>query len=168
MLTLAPASAPITRGTDVKPIRIDVRTISTARPSTVYAVAKDSSRYPAWSAIGSFEHVRPGVDGPYGVGSLRIFRTAPLKLLEEVVELEPDRRVAYVVHRGLPFRDYRADIELSPAPDGGTAIRWHNCFWPKYPGTGLLCRMFMQSIFDTITPALAREAERIEAEQTTD
>jgi len=59
----------------MKPIRIDVRTTSKAKPSTVYAVAKDSSRYPAWSPIGSFEHVRPGAEDLYGVGSLRIFRT---------------------------------------------------------------------------------------------
>lgn len=148
----------------MKPISTDVRANSTARPSTVYAVAKDSSCYPAWSQIGSFEHVRSGAGELYGVGSLRIFRTGPLKLLEEVVELEPERRIAYMLHSGLPFRDYRADIELSPLPNGGTAIRWHNSFRPKYVGTGLLCRAFMQSVLGAITPALAREAERMERE----
>jgi hypothetical protein len=147
---------------EMKPIEIDVRASSKASPTTVYEVAKDSSRYPAWSQIGSFEHVRAGDQEPYGVGSQRIFRTGPLKLFEEVVQLEPGRRVAYVVHRGLPFREYRADIELSPLPAGGTAIRWRNCFWPKYPSTGSLCRLFMQYVLGSMTPALAREADRIE------
>jgi hypothetical protein len=72
---------------------------------------------------GSFEHVRSGRDEPCGVGSVRIFRTWPLKIVEEVVDLVPERRVSYIVHRGLPFRDYRADIELTAGADGGTTIR---------------------------------------------
>ena len=146
----------------MKCLRVDVRGQSSASPATVYAVAKDSSRYPAWSRIGSFEHVRSGQGEPYGVGSLRIFRTCSLKLFEEVVELVPDRRVAYIVHRGLPFRDYRADIELEPMAGGGTAIRWHHSFYAKIPGTSALCLAFMQWVLGEMTPALAAEAERIE------
>jgi hypothetical protein len=144
-------------------IRTEATAHSKASPATVYAVAADSSGYPRWSRIGSFEAVRPGRDGPYGVGSLRIFRTPPLKLLEEVVELVPDRLVAYTLHSGLPFRGYRADIELTPAADGGTDIRWRNTFETTWPGTGWFWRAFMQSVFNEMTPQLAREAERIEA-----
>ena len=99
----------------MKRVQVDVTGQTAASPPTVYEVAKDSSGYPRWSRIGSFEHVRSGRDEPYGVGSVRIFRTWPLKIVEEVVELVPQRRVSYIVHRGLPFRDYRADIELAPS-----------------------------------------------------
>ena len=108
--------------------------------------------------------MRDGAGGLYGVGSLRIFRTWPLKLREEVVELVPDRRVAYALLSGLPFRDYRADIELTPAADGGTDIRWHNAFQVTLPGASGLFQRFMQGIFDEMVPQLAREAERIERE----
>ena len=148
----------------MKLLQAEANARSTASPATVYAVAKDSSRYPEWSRIGAFEHVRDGAGEACGVGSRRIFRTWPLNLLEEVVELVPERRVAYVVPSGLPFRDYRADIEIEPLQGGGTAIRWHNRFYAKYRGTGFLCRAFMQKVFDDMVPALAREAERIERE----
>jgi uncharacterized protein YndB with AHSA1/START domain len=146
----------------MKRVQIEVTGQTAARPAIVYEVAKDSSGYPRWSGIGSFEHVRSGRDGPYGVGSVRIFRTGPLKIVEEVVELVPERRVAYLLHRGLPFRDYRAHIELTPSADGGTGIRWQSSFTPMVPGTGFLCRAFMQRVLRAILPALAAEAERIE------
>jgi hypothetical protein len=145
-----------------KPIQIEARAHSKASPASVFAVAADSSGYPRWSRIGSFEAVRPGEGGPYGVGSRRIFRTPPIKLLEEVVELVPDRLVAYSVVSGLPFRGYRADIELTPAADGGTDIWWRNAFETTIPGTRWFWRAFMQGVFDEMTPQLAREAERVE------
>lgn len=144
-------------------VRVDLTGHSRASPQTVYDVAANSSRYPEWSRIGAFEAVRPGADGPFGVGSRRIFRTWPLRLLEEVVELRPGRLVAYTVLKGLPFRGYRADIELEPDPDGGTRIRWRCAFEPTILGTGGLCRAFMTGVFSDMLPALAAEAERIEA-----
>jgi Polyketide cyclase / dehydrase and lipid transport len=142
-------------------VQLDVTGQTTASPSIVYELAKDSSGYPRWSRIGSFEHVRSGRDEPYGVGSVRIFRTWPLKIVEEVVDLVPERRVSYIVHRGLPFRDYRADIELTLSADGGTGIRWHCSFYPKVAGTGFLCRAFMHRVLTQMMPALVAEAERI-------
>jgi ribosome-associated toxin RatA of RatAB toxin-antitoxin module len=150
----------------MKRVRVEVTGQTAASPSTVYEVAKDSSEYPHWSRIGSFEHVRSGSDEPYGVGSVRIFRTWPIELLEEVVELVPERRVAYIVHRGLPFRDYRADIDLTPGAGGGTTICWHCDFHAKVPGTGFLCRAFMRRVLAEMVPALAAEAERIERSST--
>jgi hypothetical protein len=70
--------------------------------------------------------------------------------------------VSYVVHRGLPFRDYRADLDLEPLAGGGTAIRWRCSFHPKIRGTGWLCRAFMSYVLSSMAPALARSAERLE------
>ncbi|MGA0601291.1 SRPBCC family protein [Caulobacter sp. KR2-114] len=146
----------------MQPVRTEVTVHAKARPETVYAVAKDSSLYPVWSRIGAFEHVRDGEGERYGVGSVRIFRTWPLTLVEEVVELIPGRRVSYIVHSGLPFRDYRADIDITPAADGGSEIRWSNRFWPTFPGGAALMGAFMRSVFRQMTPQLAAEAERLE------
>ncbi len=145
----------------MKRVQVEVTGQSTAGPSIVYEIAKDSSGYPRWSRIGSFEPLRAGRDEPFGVGSLRLFRTGPIKVVEEVVELVPERRVAYVMHSGLPFRDYRAAIELTPNAGNGTTIRWHSSFYPKIFGTGFLCRAFMQRVLREVMPALIAEAERV-------
>jgi len=142
---------------------VEARARSKASPLAVYEAAKDSSRYPDWSMIGAFEHVRPGAGEPYGVGSLRIYRTWPLRLVEEVTELVPEQRVAYSLLSGLPFRNYRSSVNIAPASDGGADIHWRSVFEPKIPGTRAICRAFMQSVIDQMTPLLAREAERLEA-----
>lgn len=136
--------------------------LSRASPANVYAAAKDSSAYPRWSRIKSFEAVCDGEGDPFGVGSRRIFRTPPLKLLEEVVELIPDARVGYVLLKGLPLRHYRANIDIDLTESGLTRIRWSSSFWTVLPGTRGLFRRFMQAVFDEMAPQLAAEAERVE------
>src|SRR6201996_7513799 len=135
----------------------EARAISRARAAAVYAAAKDSARYPDWSMIGAFEHVRSGAGEPYGVGSQRIYRTWPLRLLEEVTELVPDQKVSYALLKGLPFRNYRSSITITPA-DGGADIHWRSVFEPKIPGTSGACRAFMRSVIERMTPLLAKEA----------
>ena len=145
-------------------VQVQVRGRSTASPQTLYSVAKDSAGYPRWSQIGSFEHLCSGAGERFGVGSRRIFRTWPLKLVEEVVELIPDRCVGYILHSGLPFRDYRSRIEFEPVRGGGVSIHWQSSFYPTIPGTAFLCRAFMRSVLAKMLPALAAEAERLESQ----
>jgi hypothetical protein len=144
-------------------VKVEVRGRSTAIPRALYTVAKDSAGYPRWSQIGSFEHLCSGAGERFGVGSRRIFRTWPLELVEEVVELIADRRVSYILHSGLPFRDYRSSIEFAPVPGGSTSIHWHSSFYPTIPGTAVLCRAFMHGVLAKMVPALAAEAERLES-----
>ncbi|HET9159872.1 MAG TPA: SRPBCC family protein [Caulobacteraceae bacterium] len=145
-----------------RPVEVSVTAHSNAPPSAVYAVAADSENYPRWSRIGSFEHARDGEAGRYGVGSRRIYRTWPLKLLEEVVELIPERRVGYILISGLPFDGYHANIDLTPADDGGTIIRWSNRFVVTWPMARGFFAAFMRGVFAEMAPQLAHEAERIE------
>jgi len=83
-------------------------------------------------------------------------------LVEEVVELIPDRCVGYILHSGLPFRDYRSSIEFAPVPGGGVSIYWQSSFYPTIPGTAFLCRAFMHSVLAKMVAALAAEAERLD------
>jgi hypothetical protein len=45
--------------------------------------------------------------------------------------------------RGMPIRDYRADVDLQPS-QGGTTIRWRSSFRPKVPGTGWFYRLVLR------------------------
>jgi hypothetical protein len=143
-------------------VSVEATARSEASAATVYEVAKDSRRYPEWSMIGSFEHVCSGATERFGVGSRRIYRTWPLRLLEEVTELIPGQRVSYVVVRGMPFRNYRSTIDITPLDSAGSEIRWHSTFDTYLPGSEGGLRAFMQYVLDRTAPALAREAERVE------
>ncbi|MEQ4305156.1 SRPBCC family protein [Plantactinospora sp. B6F1] len=136
---------------------IDVRVHTTAGPAVVYALLVDGAGWPTWSPLGSFELERPGADEPEGVGAIRVFRTGRVTSRERVVERVPDRRFSYELLSGLPLRDYRADVDLTPER-GGTSIRWHSTFSARVPGTGWLYRLALGRFIGKVAAGLATHA----------
>ena len=57
----------------------------------------------------------------YGLPGARTCATSTT--VEKVLEAEEGRHLAYTVIGGMPVRNYRADVTLTPAT-GGTRIRW--------------------------------------------
>jgi hypothetical protein len=76
--------------------------------------------------------------------------------------LVPDRRLGYVLLAGLPLRDYRANVDLTPER-GGTAIRWYSDFEAKVPGTGWLFRLALGRFMATAVESLAARAAAVGA-----
>ena len=146
----------------MKKIHAQASIVTSADAKAVYSLVKNSASYPFWSMIDEFEAVRPGKDEPYGVGSQRIFRTGRLVMHEEVVELAPNRLVAYVLLSGFPMNDYRAEILLDPLDGGGTRITWRCAFYPKYRGSGWFWRLTMSWVFRRFLRMLARVCENSE------
>jgi hypothetical protein len=144
---------------DMSAIKVAAATKSRADPGKVFGLLKDPVTWPLWSMFVSAELQRPGRGDRLGVGAVRVFRTRTSRTTEEVVELIPDRRLSYVLLSGMPFRDYRADVDLAPLPDGGTSIRWQSSFHPKYPGTGWFWRMVMNRVLKHTAEKLAAGAE---------
>ncbi|MFD7653883.1 SRPBCC family protein [Actinosynnema sp. NPDC059797] len=138
---------------------MDVTVRSEAPPEAVYRLAADSSTWPDWSPIVSYERERAG--DARGVGEIRVFKNKGRKALtrEEVVELTPNRRVGYVLLSGLAIRDYRASIDLTP-DGGGTVVRWHSSFEPGVRGTGWLYRLVLQAVISRCAEGLAAHATR--------
>jgi hypothetical protein len=58
-----------------------------------------------------------------------------------VTKLIPDRQLSYELLSGFPFRNYHADVVLTPLSDG-TRIDWTATFQCRY-GTGWFWRAFM-------------------------
>ncbi len=139
-------------------IDIEATARSTAGPPVLYALLRDGSTWPAWSPIGSFELESPGDGDPEGLGAVRLFRTGTVTSRERVVELVPDRRFSYELLGGLPVRGYRADVDLSPVPGGGTDVRWHSTFRPALPGTGWFWRRFLRRVITQAAEGLAAHA----------
>ena len=113
---------------------------------------------PSWRRWAGFDEAE--VEQGQGLDEVRRVRRGRWESRERVVAFEPPRRFEYEL-TGLPMRDYRAEVTLTRA-DGGTDIRWHSTFRPKYPGTGLLMRRQLRKFLATTSEGLAREAEREE------
>ncbi|THD57629.1 SRPBCC family protein [Phenylobacterium sp.] len=141
-------------------LRVEAHAASAAPPAAVFALLRDGATWPTWSLFTGFqlERAAPGAD-PLGVGAIRVFSTSVSHAREQVVELIPDRRLSYVLLSGLPMANYRADVDLTPAPGGGTAIAWRAAFDAKAPGTGWFWRLFMSRILATVARQLATAAE---------
>lgn len=134
---------------------IDVRETTQADPPAVWRLLGDSSTWPSWTPIDSFELERAG--GSNGVGEVRAFKTGRVRVREEIVERQTERRLSYKLLSGLAVRDYRADIDLTPGP-AGTAIRWHTTFEAKIPGTGWLYRRALTKATRQCVAGLAKRS----------
>jgi Polyketide cyclase / dehydrase and lipid transport len=128
-----------------------------AAPAAVFALLADGSTWPDWSPIGSFTLIERGDGQPEGVGAIRLFTTKRIKSRERVVVSEPNERFSYVLESGLPLRDYRAVITLTPA-NGGTTIHWRSTFQAKVPGTGGLYRRQLGAFIGQTVAGLATAA----------
>ena len=141
-----------------EPWRSRRSTCAARRPPTrtrVWRLLGDSSTWPDWTPIDEYEPERPG--GTDGTGEIRRFRTGRHRIREEIVERADGRRLTYALLSGLALRDYRAEIDLTPAATG-TEIRWHTTFRPKVPGSGWLYRRALEGITRTFVDGLADAA----------
>lgn len=119
----------------------------------MWALLADARSWPRWAPFDE-----AAVEEGEGLGELRRFQTGRRTTRERVIGFDPPRRFQYELVSGIPIRDYRAEVTLTP--DGeGTAIRWHSHFRAKIPGTGGLARRQLERFIERTAQGLAREAE---------
>jgi hypothetical protein len=141
---------------------IDVTATTRSDPASVYALLADGSTWPEWSPIDAFELIAPGDGTPEGLHAVRLFTTGRHKSREQVVECRPGERFAYVLQKGLPLRDYKAVITLTPS-GAGTVITWRSTFRAKVPGTGGIYRRELGKFIQRTVDALAAASDRARA-----
>jgi hypothetical protein len=139
---------------------IDKTALTTGGPEAVYELLIDGSTWPTWSPLGSFELLSPGDGTPEGLGAIRVFTTGRHTSRERVVERQPGQSFAYVLEAGLPLKDYKAVVSLTPNGDGGTTINWRSTFTAKVPGTGGLYRRQLGAFIEQCVEGLAAAAGR--------
>ena len=133
---------------------IDVRGTTAAAPPAVWELLDDSGSWPEWTPIETCEIERARGEGATEV---RRFKTGRVTVREEVVERDSERRLTYVLLGGLAVRDYRAEIDLTPAGEG-TEIRWHTTFAPKVPGSGWIYRRELEKATREFVDGLCAQA----------
>lgn len=144
-----------------KRISVSVRSRTMAGPSTVFALLADGATWPGWTPISSFRLESEGRDGGESEGAIREFSTRGVRSREQLLAVVPDRTLSYSALSGLPVRDHRAEVELTP-DDGGTTITWSESFEASVPGTGhllgALLRRFLQRCADGLAAHAAGQA----------
>jgi uncharacterized protein YndB with AHSA1/START domain len=137
---------------------LDIERTTTAAPEVVWRWLADAASWKDWTGLTVTRLEREGVPVPDGVGAIRHFGRAGGSSREEVVVFDPPHHLAYVLLRGLPIANYRADVYLDPAGTG-TRIRWHSTFDTRYPGTGTAMTLFLRRFLGDTAERLAARAE---------
>jgi uncharacterized protein YndB with AHSA1/START domain len=133
---------------------IEATAHSDAAPDAVFALLADGATWPRWSPIESFELERPGNPPPEGPGAIRVFRRGRTVGRDQLVDVVPGERLVYVSLSGVPVRDYRGEVELTPSL-AGTDIKWQASFTPKVPGTGWLLERGLRRFLGECATGLA-------------
>jgi uncharacterized protein YndB with AHSA1/START domain len=144
-------------------LHAEAERMARADPATVWALVSEAADYPQWGPWSSCEYEHPGDASPRGPGAVyrlrsshRYFGRYPVSV-EKVLEAEDNRFLAYAVVGGIPVRNYRAEVTLTPA-DGGTRIRWA-ADWDATLSGRLIYRA-LSKVYPEAVAALAAAAER--------
>jgi len=132
---------------------------SAAPPEKVFEVLADGAGWSRWAGpmVMKSWWEREGTPAPGGVGAIRALGSKRVGSREEIVAYDPPKHLAYTILKGLPVRDYRADVHLT-ADGGGTRIEWSGVFTPKVPGTAGVIRLFLLTTIGGFVRRLGRYA----------
>jgi uncharacterized protein YndB with AHSA1/START domain len=133
---------------------------SSAPRDVVWRVLADARSWSSWGDWQTTELEREGDPPPDGVGAIRRFTRRPVTTREQVVMFDPPSRFAYTLLSGIPVRDYRAQVTLTEAGNGGTNIHWESRFDAKLRGTDAALRKLVGSVIADVALKLAKAAER--------
>jgi uncharacterized protein YndB with AHSA1/START domain len=132
-----------------------------AGAETVWSLVADANTYAGWGPWNDGGY-RPPSAGPSRPGSVQWFRYGRRTTsVEKILEVEEYRRIVYTVVSGLPVRNYRAEVTLTPTPSGGTSIRWT----ATWDGTilGQAVRRKLRHVYREVVAALVAAADGREA-----
>jgi uncharacterized protein YndB with AHSA1/START domain len=129
-------------------LHVEAEGVARAAPDVVWELAANADRYPQWGPWGASGYHSPGDRD--GVGAIRWFRYGRTTTVERVLESEPGRRLVYTVVKGIPVRNYRAEVTLRPEGQG-THIRW-SAGWDRTLGGRIVHRRLR-----TLYPGIVRD-----------
>jgi uncharacterized protein YndB with AHSA1/START domain len=139
--------------------RLSVEATGTARadPETVWALVADATSYPRWGPWDEGGYERPGDESPHGAGAVRWLRWGRTTTVERLLEVDDGRRVAYTVVRGIPVRNYRAEVTLT-ALESGTRVDW-TAAWDRTLA-GRVVQWTLRTVYPEVVARLVAAADR--------
>ncbi len=146
-----------------KNFSFEINRAARASTATLFRLETDGARWSEWAKplIVQSSWEQRGDPSPAGVGAVRKVGMWPMLMREKTIAYEPDRRHVYAqIGPPLPAKDYRAEMILTPNPQGGTDICWTGSFTEGLPGTGPVMRVFLRGVVWFLARRLVTAAER--------
>lgn len=139
-------------------LTVEARAHARTDPTTLWALLEDVNRYKDWGPWSESGYLKQPSTSPHAAGAVRQLRYRHRRraTIELVIDAVPERRLVYEVTSGIPARNYRAIVELTP-DDHGTGIRWRASFDRTLKG--LLVRRTLARVYREVLDRLVAAAE---------
>ena len=138
-------------------LRVEAEGVAQAAPEAVWELVANADRYSEWGPWSASGYENLGGQAPDGAGVIRWMRYGRTTTVEKVLESERARRLVYTVVKGIPVRNYRAEVTLSPVGEG-THIRWTANWDRTLPGR--VVHRTLRTLYPDIVGRLVAAAER--------
>ena len=135
-------------------LHVEAEGVAQAAPEAVWELVANADSYQEWGPWNSSGYQGQAADG---AGVIRWMRYGRTTTVERVLESEPPRRLVYTVVRGIPVRNYRAEVTLRPE-GAGTHIRWSAGWDRTLPGR--IVHRKLRTLYPGIVGCLIAAAER--------
>ncbi len=138
-------------------LHVEAEGVTRAAPEAVWELVANAGLYSEWGpwSAGGYENL--GDRAPDGAGLIRWFRYGRTTTVEKVLESERARRLVYTVVKGIPVRNYRAEVTLSPEGEG-THIRWSASWDRTLPGR--IVHRTLRTLYPRVVSLLIAVADR--------
>jgi uncharacterized protein YndB with AHSA1/START domain len=138
-------------------LRVEAEGVAQAPPEVVWKLVANADRYSEWGPWSASGYEDLGAQAPDSAGVIRWMRYGRTTTVEKVLESERARRLVYTVVKGIPVRNYRAEVTLSPQGDG-THIRWSASWDRTLPGR--VVHHTLRSLYPRVVSLLVAAADR--------
>ena len=138
-------------------LRVEAEGVAQAPPEVVWELVANADSYSEWGPWTASGYENLGAQAPDGAGVVRWMRYGRTTTVEKVLESERARRLVYTVVKGIPVRNYRAEVTLSPAGEV-THIRWTASWDRTLPGR--VVHRSLRTIYPDVVGRLIAAAER--------
>jgi len=138
-------------------LHVEAEGVAQAAPEVVWELVANADSYSQWGPWSASGYENLGAQAPDGAGVIRWMRYGRTTTVEKVLVSQRGRRLAYTVVKGIPVRNYRADVTLSPEGEG-THIRWTASWDRTLPGR--IVHRKLRSIYPDVVSRLIAAAER--------
>jgi uncharacterized protein YndB with AHSA1/START domain len=144
-------------------LHVEAERTTKAAPDVIWSLISDAMTYPQWGPWRKAGYRSEGDTSRHGPGAVywlessqRYWLRYPVSV-EKIIDAEEGRRLAYTVIKGVPVRNYRAEVTVTPGPDG-THVRWEATWDRTLPG--LLVHRSLREVYPRIVANLAAAAEK--------
>jgi uncharacterized protein YndB with AHSA1/START domain len=139
-------------------LHVEAEGTTSAAPDAVWALVADVESYCRWGPWSTTCYESKGDVSASGVGAVRRLKLGRTTVVERVEEADPPRRLVYRVVKGIPVRNYRAEVTVTPTAEGAR-VRW-SADWDRTMAGRLVHRqlrsLYPQVVRDLISAAEAR------------